>query len=108
MWIWHSESERFMRNLIGIRDLENVLPIESVYEQISLKNPNGWEYYITVVFLSFLLLHCVDLIIVELQIKFCDLPKKWWRQKTLSKVLDPYIFKKRPRTTSEAMEVNAI
>ena len=42
-----------MRNLIGIRDLENVLPIEAVYEQISLKNPNGWEYCITVVFYHF-------------------------------------------------------
>ena len=63
-----------MRNLIGLRDLENVLPIESVYEQISLKNPNGRVLHHSS-FLSFFLLHCVDLIIVELQIKFCDLPK---------------------------------
>ena len=75
-----------MRNLIGLRDLEYVLPIEAVYEQISLKNPNGWVYCITVVFLSFLLLHCLYLIIVELQIKFCDLPKKWWRQKFFQKL----------------------
>ena len=29
-----------MRNLIGLRDLEYVLPIEAVYAQFSLKNPN--------------------------------------------------------------------
>ena len=93
MWIWHSESERFLRNLFGLRDLENVLPIEAVYEQISLKDPTVKVLHHSS-FLSFLLLHCIDLIIVELQIKFCDLPKNWWRHKTLSKSVRSTYFQK--------------